>query len=427
MRFKLSKYILPSVVSMVIFGTNTNIDGFFIGNIMGDEGLAAINIVWPIVAFIMSVGTGIGVGGSVIMNKLKGGGYTNEAKSEKKETIVILLAVGIAASAILSFIYKPVIALMGADGNVFKLASHYARVFCIGSAAQIAGSGLVVILRNDGKTYESMIYSVIGFIVHLLLDILLVKRYSMGGVAAASVISQTVVSALCFWNIGIDFKGIKLKNASGIFTCAAAPFGLNFVPSLVLMFTNFFALKAGSVPAVSAYAVMSYAVYTFDYIFQGVCDGVQPIISYLAGADDFEYEKKILRTEAAVLGICCIFFILSTPFLIMVMPKLFSVSGDAEKMMKTGFWIYAFSYIFKAAVKFVCSYYYAAGESRISNILVYIDPLCFTPLMLFICSGILGTVGVWSALPLAQLLTALVSAAALKKWGCKKSADRSAA
>ena len=129
---------------MVIFGTNTNIDGFFIGNIMGDEGLAAINIVWPIVAFIMSVGTGIGVGGSVIMNKLKGGGYTNEAKSEKKETIVILLAVGIAASAILSFIYKPVIALMGADGNVFKLASHYARVFCIGSAAQIAGSGLLL-------------------------------------------------------------------------------------------------------------------------------------------------------------------------------------------------------------------------------------------------------------------------------------------
>ena len=65
MQFKLSKYILPSVISMVLVGTYTNIDGFFIGNVTGDDGLAAINIVWPIVALITAIGTGIGVGGSV--------------------------------------------------------------------------------------------------------------------------------------------------------------------------------------------------------------------------------------------------------------------------------------------------------------------------------------------------------------------------
>ena len=57
MKFKLSKYIIPAVISMVLVGTYTNIDGLFIGNITGDDGLAAINIAWPIVAFITSVGT----------------------------------------------------------------------------------------------------------------------------------------------------------------------------------------------------------------------------------------------------------------------------------------------------------------------------------------------------------------------------------
>ena len=41
-----------------------NDDGLFIGNAAGDDGIAAINIVWPVVAFITSLGTGIGVGGS---------------------------------------------------------------------------------------------------------------------------------------------------------------------------------------------------------------------------------------------------------------------------------------------------------------------------------------------------------------------------
>ena len=80
MKFKLSKYIVPSIVSMVLVGTYTNIDGFFIGSVSGDDGLAAINIVWPIVAFITSPGTGIGVGGSVLMSALRGCGKTSDSE-----------------------------------------------------------------------------------------------------------------------------------------------------------------------------------------------------------------------------------------------------------------------------------------------------------------------------------------------------------
>lgn len=55
MKFNLAKYIVPSVISMVLIGTYTNIDGFFIGNATGDNGLAAINFAWPIIAFATSI------------------------------------------------------------------------------------------------------------------------------------------------------------------------------------------------------------------------------------------------------------------------------------------------------------------------------------------------------------------------------------
>ena len=83
MHKKLSRYIIPSVISMVLVGTYTNIDGFFIGNSAGEDGLAAINIVWPIVEFITALGTGIGVGGSVILNNLRGANYNEEAERVK--------------------------------------------------------------------------------------------------------------------------------------------------------------------------------------------------------------------------------------------------------------------------------------------------------------------------------------------------------
>ena len=53
---------IPAMVCMVISGLNTIIDGLFIGRNIGEDGLAAINIAWPVPAFILASGIGIGVG-----------------------------------------------------------------------------------------------------------------------------------------------------------------------------------------------------------------------------------------------------------------------------------------------------------------------------------------------------------------------------
>lgn len=409
MRFKLSKYIIPSVISMVIVGTNTNIDGLFIGNIMGDDGLAAINIVWPIVALVAAVGTGIGVGGSVIFNAMRGRGEYERAENAKNMTMLLLVTAGIAVTLALAFLYMPLLRIMGAEGNVLALAGEYAVVISLGAAAQIFGAGIVVILRNDYKTYSSMVYSFIGVGLHIIMDLTLAGPYGMRGVAAATVLSQLVVAVGGFVSVRKE-KSIRLdmRLAADIIKNSAAPFGINFVPSLVLMFTNYAALYAGGGTAVAAYAVMSYAVYTFDYIFQGVCDGIQPIISHCTGAGDTAQKKRAMRTAALILLAASALFAALTPVLAEIMPGMFNVSDDAEEMMRSGFLIYAVSYPFKAAVKYVCSCYYASGNAKLSNILVYLDPLCFTPVLLAVFSFFIGVNGVWAAMPVSQLALAAI-------------------
>ncbi len=416
MNFKLSKYIIPSVIAMVVVGTNTNIDGFFIGNIMGDSGLAAINIVWPIVAFIVSVGTGVGIGGSVIFNRKRGEGQLYEAETVKNTTFVFLTAIGTALSIFLPFASKQLLMFMGAADDVLVYAVSYAVVIGIGAVFQVVGAGVLVMLRNCGKTYHAMIYSIFGLGIHLVLDILLADRFQMAGVAAATVISQLVISVMGIISLGID-KAVKpeLRNITSIIKSASAPFGLNFVPSLVLLYTNYFALKYGGVSAVSAYAVMSYAVYTFDYIFQGVCDGVQPIISYCIGAEDKKGECHAMKCSGLILIVSSAVFCLLTPLMIRMMPKVFAVSDEARNMMNIGFIIYALSYPCKAAVKYVCSYYYSCGKSKISNILVYLDSLFITPALLCLLSAVMGINGVWLAMTLSQFCLSVIGLTILLK------------
>lgn len=59
------QYVIPSVLSFALSGIYTIVDGFFVGNSIGDMGLSAVNLAYPIVAVIQAFGTGIGMGGAI--------------------------------------------------------------------------------------------------------------------------------------------------------------------------------------------------------------------------------------------------------------------------------------------------------------------------------------------------------------------------
>ncbi len=408
MEQKLSRYILPSVVSMVLVGTYTNIDGFFIGNVTGDDGLAAINIVWPLVAFITSLGTGIGVGGSVLLNTLRGQGDRTGARQVRSTMLFLLTTVGILTGLVLLPLSTPLLRLMGASGAVLTYAMAYARIVCLGAVFQILGAGLVALLRNEGKTVFSMVCCIVGLAVHLVLDMVLVETFTLAGVAWSTVLSQAVIMVMALVALRNREEKVPMTKSwiLPVLRYTGSPLGINFVPSLVLLWTNWFAMEIGGTAGVSAYAVMSYAVYTLDYIYQGVCDGVQPIVSFCAGSGDKVGEKRAMGAAMWILAGFTALFIVLTPALIAVMPKLFAVSAEAEAMMRMGFILYAFAYPCKAAVKCICSYYYAVGRNRISAVLIYLDPLVATPLFLVVLAQVWGMNGIWLAMAASQAVLA---------------------
>ena len=407
---------------MVIVGTYTNIDGLFIGNRAGDDGLAAINIAWPIVAFITSLGSGLGVGAAVVINGLRGKNEYALAEKAKPAALWLPVAGGAAATIFCLLVYSPLLTLLGAEGIVKTYAENYSLVISLGAIFQVIGASAVVLLRNEGKTYSALIYTAIGLAVHVGLDFLTVKKFALYGVAAATVVSQAVVAALSLFSLlRRGDKSAKTPSAQErsdkeksprfallVLKNSVAPFGLNFVPSMVLTFTNFFALKIGGTTAVGAYAVMSYVLYTYDYVFQGVCDGAQPVFSYYRGANDIREERNTIYKTIITMTALSVAFIALTPVAIIFLPDVFAVSAEAAQMIKTGFIFYAFAYPLKAAVKFICAYAYSTGKVALSNIITFLDPFLFTPLSLCVLSPT-GTSGLWAALPVSQLLTLIAA------------------
>lgn len=66
------RYVLPSMVSMLLSGFYSMVDGIFVGNAAGSQALAAINLVYPIQACMNATAFGLGVGGAVLMSKHMG-------------------------------------------------------------------------------------------------------------------------------------------------------------------------------------------------------------------------------------------------------------------------------------------------------------------------------------------------------------------
>ncbi len=59
------KAVLPAMLAFALSGVYAIVDGFFLGHAMGDNALAAVNMAYPITAFLQAGGTGIGMGGAV--------------------------------------------------------------------------------------------------------------------------------------------------------------------------------------------------------------------------------------------------------------------------------------------------------------------------------------------------------------------------
>ena len=261
------RYVLPSMLAFALSGVYAIADGFFVGNALGDDALAAINVAFPLTAFLQAVGTGIGMGGAVEYAISMGSGDKDRCNRFFGVSLIALFVSGLALTLVFWLFAPQVLSLFGATGSIHQLADEYIRYISLGALFQVLGTGLVPFIRNMGGAVTAMVAMIVGFFANVFLDYLMVwvLPWGMMGAALASVLGQAATFVVCaaFFVVKRQKPRLPYKGEGGhllkrIVGVGLSPFGLTYSPNITLILINKSAALVGGAAAVTYYAPVSY-------------------------------------------------------------------------------------------------------------------------------------------------------------------------
>lgn len=411
------QFVLPAMLTMLLTSFYTIVDGFFVGRATQDIGLAAIGLIWPIAAVLIALGAGIGTGGSVLMSACAGAGYDEEATRIKGQTCSLLMLSSLLMTGLLVIFCPTLVRLLGAKNEIYTASMEYIQVIAWGGSMQILASGLIPIIRNSHLSVQAMVIMGVGLISNIFLDALftMVLPWGLRGAAIATTISQgiTVVLSLIYLlkrTSPLSWAALKPRSSDvrQIIAIGISPFGLSLMPSFVTIFSNWQCINYGGATAVSAYSVINYFVACVSMLLSGIGEGLQPLISYHHGASN-QLQINQLKRKALFFSL-----IISTLFFALsfssgaVLADLFSTSDLTKQLVSRALPMFGLAFWFMGIVRLYSSYFYARKNPLYSNLLVYLDPMIFTPLSLLLLPLLFHLDGVWLALFSGQLLTTIL-------------------
>lgn len=409
------RMVIPSVLAFALTGVYSIVDGFFVGNQLGDNGLAAINLAYPITAFIQAVGTGLGLSGAVRYTILKGQGRQDGATESVSCTEVLLFFFSVLLTILLLAVKSPLLGLLGAQGAVLELSREYIQVIAIGTIFQVFATGSIPFIRNLGGASFAMFTMIAGFGTNIVLDYLFVWVYpwGMAGAALATVIGQavSVIAAIgyLFWRkMGFVFPAAHrfLTQGKAILKVAVAPFGLTFSSQITIILMNRFLMSYHGEQAVAVYGCIAYIIVIAYLLLQGVGDGSQPLISRYYGEGTYENMRATRRLAYVTSGMIALLCMVVMFLLRGQIGVLFGASAQTNLDVAKYLPLFLAPLLFLSYIRITITYLYATEKASLSYLLVYAEPsLLFALLLILSQIPALGDWAVWGAVPAAQCVT----------------------
>lgn len=420
------RYVTPTVAAMLITGIYVTIDGIFVGHVLGQDGMAGLMLAYPICAVLYAVGALIGMGASSLVSFYLGQGNPAKARHIVGNALVMVLL----ASALLSFIGirygEPMLAWMGAEGEIFTAGLSYLQAYAWLGVFAVLSMAFSSLLRNDGRPGFVTIIMVVGGLLNVLLDYLLMVVFPFGlaGVATATMLSQAVTGLACLWHfftprcqlrISWDTLRPDLRLMGETVRLGVSSFLMYLYLSVVLALHNKALLAVGTSLHVAAYGVISYTEAFFYLVFEGIAMGIQPIASFNAGAGHW---RRVLRIRNLALGVtlgialCAMF-----PLYLWPEAAVYLFAGDNATLLPVaslGIWLYFWGLPMEGLLLVGATYFQAINRARIASLLTG-GKLVLIGGFLWGFSTLWGVPGVWLALPTCSSLLVLVMWRAMRR------------
>ena len=307
----LLKFAPPAILSMMVSAVYNLIDTFFVGHGVGDAGIAATTVAFPLMMLTGAFAAWFGVGGNAIAALRLGESKVEEANRAMSVTLLMLIVVPLALTIIAELFLTPTLDFLGATDTNREYSHQFCSIILAGFTIQAIGLGLSNFIRTDGAPNTALAVTFAGAVVSAFANYLLVMVMGMGmvGSAVATVIGQTVTtvlvlayflrgkSKLSFRRKFIRFDGPMIRSITAI---GLSSFCVQVASALTssmlnLQITNLGATDViGADGGLTAIGTVNKVISLLFFVVLGFSIAAQPILGYNYGAQNYRRVRKAL-------------------------------------------------------------------------------------------------------------------------------------
>lgn len=424
---KLIRFVIPSIVTMIVTSIYGVVDGLFVSNLVGKTPFAAVNLIWPFIMAFSVIGFMLGAGGSALVSRSLGEGQKQRANEEFSLLVYVAIVLGLVVTAIGIAVMRPVSVALGAEGELIDLCVHYGTIVMSAQTAFMLQTMFQILFVTAEKPQLSLAFTVAAGLTNMVLDYVFIVPMDMGltGAALATAMSMAV-GGLCplFYFFRPNSSLLRLGRTRWYGralwqSCVNGSSELmtNLSTSVVNALYNLQLIRLAGEDGVAAYGVIMYANFIFIGVFVGYAFGVAPVVGYHFGAGNTDELKNLLRKSLTLMLLTGLVMLVLGEVLAGPLSGIFVGYDEALLALTTrGFRLYALSFLLMGFNIFSSAFFTALSNGPVSAAISFLRTLVFQTTAIFTLPLILpGADGVWLAVVAAEALALGVTALFLVK------------
>jgi putative MATE family efflux protein len=399
------------------------VDTIFVGRALGDQsilGIAGVSVAFPVQMLMMAISIGIGVGGSSVISRMLGSRNSDRAEKTLGNVFTYTLLLSIVFILIFLFRIDWFLNMFGATADNFPYAKAYSVIIVQGTFAFTFGFVLNNLVRAEGNSRVAMNNMIFSGVLNIFLDAILMFGFGMGveGAALATVLAQLAGTIYLFHYYLRGKSPLRLElhalvpDMALIKEITAIGFG-SFVTGaansvMLLVLNNVLAVYGGDL-SIAVFGIANKLMMIVLMPIIGVSHGLQPIVGYNYGAENFARVNESVKSSifvSTLIGVAGLLVLSLFPDMFF---RLFTTDADLINSGEYALRIMILATPIIGLNVVTTTLFQATGKARPSFFLSMSRQILFLIPLVLLLPHYFDLSGVWVAFPLADLLAGILS------------------
>lgn len=412
------KLALPVVLSMVISLVYNMVDTFFVAQTQNTNLVAGVSLCAPIFTLMIALGDIFSIGGSSVISRLFGQKQDEEGKNVSDFCFYGAIVCGILVSLIMMIARKPILTILGTNQATLPYASQYYTYMALGATLIIVSLTPSNFMRTEGLATESMIGTITGSIINMILDPIFILYLNMGaGGAAIATIIGYFASDLVFiyltlkkskkLSISLKHTHITKNEVISIFTIGIPASITNLMSSFAMAMTNNYLVTYGN-DKVAAIGIVLKINMIVLLVMIGFAFGAQPLLGYNYGAHNTKRLKEIIKFD---LFVEITFAVITSIILALFTPSFIKIFMNDPSIIQTGTLMLRFLLLSSPCVGIILVFttLFQSEGKALPALLLSIGRQGIVFAIFLLLSNIFGYYGIISSQMIADIITAIIA------------------